>query len=214
MHYRLDYEDGDFVIVFPLPIQKSRKVSAYHQELRNAISGFHVWPEELDSKLYPALKTYYKKIALFFDFNPDLLTQKSRHHFFIATEPIEYKKQLIPGLSFLEKLLGYDYPKDESAIANSEDVISTGDPNLDIIADAILIFKVGGLENHYSLDELAKLCKQANDRLKQAEELARGETKGGDENLESEPLDDDFIKDRSRLYNWLTNLGIAVPAEF
>lgn len=214
MHYRLDYQDGDFVIVFPLPIQKSRRVSAYHQELRNAIAGLHVWPEELDSKIYPVLKTYYKKIAHFFGFNSDLLTQNSRHHFFIATEPIQYKEQLIPGLSLLEKLLGYDYPKEDRVTTDIECVISTGDPNLDIIADAILIFKVGGLENHYSLDELAKLCKQANDRLKQAEELAKGETKGGDENLEFEPLDEDFVKDQSRLYNWLTNLGVVVPTEF
>lgn len=213
MHYRLDYQDGDFVIVFPLPIQKSRRVSAYHQELRNAIAGIHVWPEELDAKIYPILKTYYRKIAHFFDINSDLLTQNSRHHFFIATEPIQYKEQLIPGLSLLEKLLGYDYPK-EDFITTDIDVVSTGDPTLDVIADAILIFKVGGLENHYSLDELAKLCKQANDRLKQAEELAKGETKGGDENLESEPLDEDFVKDQSRLYNWLTNIGVVVPAEF
>ena len=215
-HFRLDYQDGDFTLVFPLPIKESRKVAVYHQELRGAVAGLHVWPEDLDSKLYPLLKIYYHKIAVFFEINPDQLTQESRHHFFIATEPIEYKNQLIPGLSLLEKLLGYDYPKEDASelVKSSEEIITTGDPSLDIIADAILIFKIGGLENHYSLDELAKLCKQANERLKQAEESARGETKGGDENLESEALDEDFVKDKSRLYNWLTNLGIAVPVEF
>ena len=215
MHFRLDYQNGDFTLVFPLSIQQSRKVSAYHKELRRMISGVHIWPEEIDSKMYPILKLYYQKIGVFFDVNPELLTQSSRHNFFIATEPIEYKGQLIPGLSFLEQLLGYAYPKEEiSEGQTSEPIITTGDQNLDIITDAILIFKIGGLESHYSLDELAKLCKQANDRLKQAEESARGETRGGDENLESEALDDDFVKDKSRLYNWLTNLGIKVPAEF
>ena len=73
---------------------------------------------------------------------------------------------------------------------------------------------MGGLENYYSLDELSKLCKQANERLRQAEELAKEGAKGGDENLESEPLDEDFVKNKARLYNWLINLGVEVPMEF
>lgn len=215
MHYRLDYADDDFVIVFPLPIKESRKVAAYHQALRSAIAGRHVWPEESDSILFPAFKRYYQKIAGFFDIDTDRLTPISRHHFFIATEPIEYKNQKIPGLSYLEKLLGYDYPSETpSEQPTQEKIITTGDLNLDVITDAILIFKIGGLENYYSLNELVKICKQANERLKQAEELARGEAKGGDENLETEVQDEDFVKEKARLYNWLTNLGVSVPVEF
>lgn len=215
MHFRLDHLDGDFTIAFPLPIKASRKLTAYYQELRTAIVGLYTWPEKVDELMFPAFKLYYQKIAQFFDVNPEQLTQESRHHFFIATEPIEYNGQMIQGLSYLEKLLGYDYPPENKSEQPSQDVvITTGDHNLDIIADAILIFKVGGLENCYSLDELSKLCKQANERLKQAEDLARGETKGGDENLETEPEDEDFIKDRSRLYNWLSNLEVIVPTEF
>lgn len=215
MYYRLDYQDGGFELIFPLPVSQSRKVSAYHQELRSAIAGVHVWPEDLDSKIYPILKVYYENIAKFFDIDPDKLTQSSRHNFFIATEPIEYNGQLIPGLSLLEKLLGYDYPKETLTKSDfTEEVVTTGDPNLDIIADAILIFKVGGLENHYSLDELAKLCRQANERLRQAEESARGETKGGDENLEYEEQDEVFEKDKARIYNWLNNLNVFIPVEF
>ena len=215
MHYRLDHENGDFSLVFPLSIQKSRQATAYYQEFRRAIAGIHVWPEELDTTIFPQFKIYYQKIAHFFDLNPDQLTLKSRHNFFVATEPIDYKGRLIPGLSFLERLLGYDYPREDDDITQPDQaIVTTGDPTLDVIADAILIFKIGGLENHYSLNELVKLCKQANDRLKQAEDSAKGDSKGGDENLEFEILDEDFVKDKSRLYNWLTNLGVSIPVEF
>lgn len=217
MYFRLDYINDDFTIVFPLPINISRKIAAYHQELREKTAGMNIWPETLDSDIYPEFKIYYDKIAYFFDIKPEKLNQTSRHKFFIATEPIEYKKQLIPGLSYLEKLLGYDYPTetDETDTSTSGDeVITSGDTNLDIIADSLLIFKVAGLENHYSINELAKLCKQANARLKQAEDNAKKDNKGGDENLESETQDEDFIKDKAKIYNWLTNLNIEVPIEF
>ena len=215
LHFRLNYQTGNFILVFPVAIRESRKLSAYLLDLKNSIAGLHIYPEKMDDYLFPRFRYHYLKIAHFFEFDPDQLTQESRHHFFIATEPITYREQLIPGLSLLEQLLGYKYPEDgtDSKLLPQE-LITTGDLALDIIADAILIFKVGGLENHYSLDDLAKLCKQANDRLKQAEELAKGETIGGDENLENEPLDDDFVKDRSRLYNWLINFGVSVPMEF
>lgn len=215
LHFRLNYQTGDFVLVFPLAIRESRKLSAYALEIRKSIAGFHIYPEEMDHYLFPRFRYHYLKIAQFFEFDVDQLTQESRHHFFIATEPITYQGQIIPGLSLLEQLLGYKYPEEGTTPPVApQDIITTGDLALDIIADAILIFKVGGLENHYSLSDLAKLCKQANDRLKQAEELAKGETTGGDENLENEPLDDDFAKDRSRLYNWLINLSVNVPMEF
>lgn len=219
MNFRLDYDDGAFIIVFPLSIRESRKLMAYYLEFRKAIANSHVYPETLDDVLFPRFKFYYQRISQFFGFTPEKLTQISRHHFFVATEPFQYKGETVPGLSYLQRLLGYDYPNESSNSSSSIDtqhreIISTGDPNLDIVADALLIFKVGGLENYYSLEELAKLCKQANERLRQAEELAREESKGGDENLESESLDEDFVKNKARLYNWLVNLGVDVPVEF
>lgn len=216
MNFRLDYEDGDFVLVFPLPIQESRRVDAYNSEFRKAIEQYHIYPERFDEVLYPKFRIYYQKIAGFFNINSDKLTRISRHHFFVATEPIEYNNNLIPGLSYLQQLLGYNYPSPtlETKDIEGQTLITTGDPNLDIVADALLIFKVAGLENYYSLNELSKLCKQANDRLKQAEDSARGENKSGDENLASEIIDEDFAKHKARLYNWLINLGVDVPQGF
>lgn len=215
MHYILQYVNGDWDIVFAPSITQSRRIIVLARLFKEAIAKDNLWwMPEVDEILFDKYRPYYNKIGEALDITPSLLKPESRHSFFVTSKLLEYEGQPLPELSELEVLLGFR-PFEKAIAEDTEepekDIISTGDPFLDVIAQALYLFKVPNLENHYSLDDLAKMCKQINDLLKKAEDEAKEGTEAGDENLESEETDEDFVRDRARISRRLKELGVEIP---
>jgi len=216
LHHTLRYINGDWDIVFAPTIAESRRIVALMRAFKDVIASERLWwMPEVDEILFEKYRAYYDKVGAVLDIDPSLLEPESRHEFFVTSKLLKYEGQPLPELSALEILVGFR--PFERAIAEGlgdepeESPITTGDPFLDVTAQALYLFKVEGLERHYGLDDLAKMCKQINDLLKRAEDEAKQEAEAGDENLESEEIDGDFARDRARIVRRLTELGVEIP---
>lgn len=214
-YVRLDYLGDDFAIIVSPSVKESRKIIFYIEEFKNQIAicdpPINVWPESYDAELFWRFKKFYQKIGKFFDIEVEQLKEKSRHHFFIGTEPVKIKNNIRIGLSLIEQLLGFDYPKDAAAI-EIDNLTTTGDPFLDITTHALLIFKVADLNERFSLEDLHKMCKLAGDLQDRATKEDSKQSINND--LDSEPEHEDFIKNKAKIMNTLQSLGITIPAGF
>lgn len=178
----LRFADGNYVIVLPPPLLDcnhqfhSRLVRLHHLELHQAVAGQIVWPpEEVATTIYNAHSRYFQKVGALLTtaVDTDLLEPISRHLFFVCTDPLTHPelKTIVPGLSQLEQLMGYGYSSGEP---QPEPIHTTGNPELDVLVDSLLIFKQRALPlaQMLSLQDLSKACKQANDRMKASTDQA------------------------------------------
>lgn len=216
MHWcRLDFVEGDFRLLFKseIPGSKHQIIRAYHLELQQELSGMPVWtPEEADTALYKIFAPYYRKVAELLGIECDRLTQKSRHFLLVCTEPVCNDENLRPGLSFLEKLMGYSLEAKVQQESKSS-VPTTGDYVLDIKTDLYLIFKrhAPKLWKTHSLEECALLCRQANERMKDPDDIDDGEGWG----KKVEVVDDEiFLEKKQEIILGLNAIGVKVPEGF
>lgn len=208
---RLNYIDGDFILVPPPTVRVSRQliplISEFKAELKNV--DFPLWPYEYDAALFYQFRGYYHKMSDLLGIEKyEHLATECRHCFFICTKPISHNGTNRLGISLLEQLLGFGYSSETSQPKVS---MTTGNPYLDVTVYALLAFKIGGLEALYSLDDLHKMCKLAGDLHEAATNTKKDFV---DESLELEPENEDFTKIKSATMKQLSQLGIDIPEGF
>lgn len=221
--WRIDYSDGDFTLMESPSLFACDRLRAYHLELHKALEGLSVWPPEVDEVIYPQFKQYYQKVGdlLLPRVECDRLLPTSRHAFFVCTDPIKHPKteQSLPGLSGLEQIMGYSYHQDSGGEEGDKSLKGTGDPTLDILTSAVLIFKAGGiaLAKRYSREDLVKMCVYANelqklpdDKDKQKKEIAK---KFEYVNEVVEVDDPIFAENKVKIVEGLLRLGIPLPPQ-
>lgn len=215
--WTLRHLDGDFSIVTAPPVLDrnfqlhSKLIRLYHIELQSSLAGINVWPpEDVADLIYSKLPRHFQKLGALFDppIETDCLDPISRHQFFVCTDPVTipgYDKP-VPGLSGLEQIMGFTH-----ADPNAEPVkleYSTGDPELDILVDSLLIFKDRGLKlaQMLSLEDLCKVCKQGNDRM-------RVDNSEGPSEKPEEPWKENekFVERKDRISQSLNDLGVWMP---
>ena len=209
--HRLDFQDGDFLLVFEPPLAQMRELAAYHQELLKRIHQLNAyWLPECDPVFFPHFQVYYEKIAARCSppFDPSRLTSYSRHRFFVATDPVEHpemKGQLLPGVSGLEQLLGYTYHVQKP----SKPRVTSGDNEIDTVAMLALLptsTQLPWLVDRYSITDLGKLCKQVSDKSREEEVLKE---------LEDQWLQEQFDQELAgTVEEQLKAMGIVVPDGF
>ena len=62
---RLDFIDGDFVLLRPPPIAYASIVRQYHLALLGQLEGFNIYPFDcvVEEQIYQTLRLYYQKVA-------------------------------------------------------------------------------------------------------------------------------------------------------
>ncbi|HEY9662224.1 MAG TPA: hypothetical protein V6C65_27530, partial [Allocoleopsis sp.] len=197
----LDQNSG-FQLVFPPSLKRAIEIKVIQRSLIEAIGAeIPVWPveeggsvEAIDSFLYSKFQPYYEAIAAIFEMDArkrwgmtqyrldcDRLDQRARHGFFICNEPVLVGDTYRLGLSGIDALLGYSYKEGEEAPPPQETgAPSTGSAELDVLAETLLIFKRNGpkLIEDYTLEQLSKICVQASQRLKQAQDMQENKGEG------------------------------------
>jgi hypothetical protein len=217
MWKRLDFIDGDFVLLFKsdIPAHLHLQIRAYHMELQQELSGIPVWPvDEVSAVLYNNFGKYFCKVTDLLKLDCDRLTDESRHLLLVCSAPVGEGENLRPGLSYLEQLMGYSLEqKPQQSAPSSTPPPTTGDYVLDVKADLYLIFKrhAPQLWQMHSLEECALLCKQASERMKDPDE--KEDSTGWDK--KAKVVDDDiFLEKKSEVISRLSAIGVSVPEEF
>lgn len=215
--WTLKYLDGDFTIVTPPPVldanfqMHSKLVYLYLQELRSAIGAVVVWPaENVAQPIYSAYALHFRKLGAILNppIDTDLLDPISRHHFFVCTEPVavDWHDKPLPGLSGLEQLMGFAHS--DPNVERTQSATTTGDAELDVLVDTLLIFKGRGYQiaQMLGVEDLCKACKQANDRMRVASEDAES-------TVPDEPWEEnkDYLKQKDEINSQLQKLGIQMP---
>jgi hypothetical protein len=208
MFQRIDFENGDFEMVL-LPMKQHHFVAAVRDEMRSLIIPQIGWHPEMEPTLSRYLSIYYHKIAqcLLPSFNPETLTPLSRFRFFIYSEPVELEDiGPAPGLSQLDRLLGYTYQTGKTA--TTKPLITSGDSVLDLLADLLLVFKsdTQWLMERYPTQTLSQLAVQACKR--QDPELQKRLQREADQKLFEK------VNAREALRAHYERLGIPVPEDF
>jgi hypothetical protein len=172
-NWKLEFSSGQVLVVDAPPLARLKQVQAYYQILRSGLVGLPAWGISEDNNLFPIFSDCYTAIANLLrpSFNPAYLTQESRHRFFVATDPTETEKGLILGLSGLEYLLGLspheeDTPKPQSISPLAPPIPTSGEVEIDIWADLLLLFPDTGMQlaRIFPLQVLSKLIRQSSDR--------------------------------------------------
>lgn len=165
----LETRTGDEVVVKAPSILAYSKVRFLQRELLLRLEGLQVWPpEEFDAGLFGEYGHLYEAIATVLGFEAAQITPPSRHRFFICNDPVECNGEWQLGLSGLEELLSIGFLG--SAPPSNAPVFTTGEDDLDIIADLLLMFESGVDLTLFSIQEWAAIAKQASDRRAQAQE--------------------------------------------
>lgn len=167
--WRLDFNEGDFILVESPSLNICSKVRAYHLELLNLVKGLPNY--ELltsDYLLFSNLEMYYNKVCSFFNIETNKLTPESRHKFLIAANQKDNF-----WLSGLEMLMGYDFV--ESSPGNDNKVsVTSGQFDIDLLAELLLLpdtSQVRWLSESKSPSYLMKLIKQISDRSRGQEAI-------------------------------------------
>jgi len=140
------------------------------------VQQFEYWYlEAADTLLFEAHDYYYQSIANHFDpaIEVKLLTPESRHRFFVATEPVTIDGKTMPGMSQLEQLMGFSYPK-AAGKPSLEVATTTGDYCLDIEA-SLLLFRPAEahwLREAFSPTQLSAIITYANHHSSSDEEVS------------------------------------------
>lgn len=215
----------DFTLVKPPNLFKHDEVWAYLEELHKQVQGRPTWPEEADWELYPEFRGYYLKVfqAMGLDYHPDQLEYKSRHRFFIGTEPFEVNGQAIAGLCELAKLMGVK-TKDENA---SEAIDANNAPTTcgsiaeTVEVNARLVFKRYAdkiLERH-GLAAVSEMVGYASDRLRAAYDTESGKDKGTPIQTKptqkaEQPESPEFAEYKDDIAAALKSMDIPLPKDF
>lgn len=159
--YKLDFQDGDFILVPPPTVARASIIRSYHQELLVRCKDAYM---SGDRELYPRYKRYYEKVAaqLLPSFDTDRLVPSCRHDFFIGNSVIPHphlpdKKVL--SYSGLERLMGYDHALPQHG---DEIALTCGEPSIDIHALVAYLFGNDGLTliEKFDYEYLTKFCQQ------------------------------------------------------
>ena len=167
--WRLDFDNGDFILIESPSLNICSKVRAYHLELLNLVKSLPNY--ELltsDYLLFSNLEIYYNKVCSFFSIEANKLTPESRHKFLIA---VNQKDNF--WLSGLEILMGYDFVEGSSENENKVSVTS-GQFDIDLLAELLLLpdtSQVKWLCENKSPYYLMKLIKQISDRSRGQEAI-------------------------------------------
>jgi|LakMenEpi03Aug12_release.lakeMendotaPanAssembly.Ray.scaffolds.fasta_scaffold553829_2 hypothetical protein len=172
--WRLDYENGDFILIESPVFLISNKVRAYHVELLNRVKSLpYYYLPSSDTLLFENLYPYYKNLGDLLKIDIDNLVPEARHSFFIASE-----QKGNNWLSGLEKIMGYDFVETKQ---DSEDIIvSSGNFEIDILAELLLLPDTRHIEwlcKSKSPIYLSKLIKQISDRSRGEEHINELKTK-------------------------------------
>lgn len=175
----LDTEEGcprPTVIVFPPSYDRAQFIKPAVAAFRKALEGSKIYPPDLvideeldlrlDDALYTHFKYYYEHLAQLMEITVPLeeMDTVSRHEFFICTEPVpdwRNPDQSIAGISKLESLLGYSYPK--SGVSEKPPYIPSGDYESYVGAAVCLTFKSAApyLLQRYDMMFLSNMLKDA-----------------------------------------------------
>lgn len=230
-HWKLEYTDRTFDIATSPPllgkngIMRSRLIRLYHQELLKAIAEYvaslgqvDIGEDELAIALYTKFGEYYEKIGGLFEPKIDVLrlSVRSRHEFFVASfTPVEHPEtgQVLRGLSGVEQLLGMSYSFQQETDETPVDVPGdTGDAELNILTDTMLVFKSRApfLAKVLSPGELALICRRANELTKPPEDRDDATP------LKEAPIQDDevFLANKEAIAEKLKEMAIALPSAF
>lgn len=218
--WRLNYTDGDFVLIESPSLLNCDRTRSYHLELHKALEGLSVWPpEESDEQIYPKFKLYYQKLGemLTPPIDCDRLLPESRHKFFVCTDPVEHEGRMLPGLSGLEQIMGYSYSTERGEPPDK----TTGDVTLDILTSVVLTFKGGSgiaLAKRYSREDLVKMVNYAGQLLKASTD-SEDDSKDSKEIYKApaaaiEPDDPILVQNREEILVKLRSLGIHPPDGF
>jgi len=175
----LDTEEGcprPPAIVFPPSYDRAQFVKPAVAAFRKTLEGSKIYPPDLiideelgmrvDEALYTHYKYYYLHLADLMEITVPLddMEPVSRHEFFICTEPIQdwrNPEQMLAGISKLEGLLGYSYPK--SNVSEKPPFIPSGDYESYVGAAVCLTFKNAApyLLQRYDMIFLSSMLKDA-----------------------------------------------------
>ena len=221
MYIRLDFNNSDYILLFKqdIPAHRHKIIRAYHVELLQKISdsGSSVWPpEEIAEGVYKHFNLYIRKLfsVLNLKIDPDDLTPVSRHYFCICTEPIGDGDTYRPGLSLLEQLMGFSLKEVPPPDPNAPEYPTTGDEVLDVKVDLFLIFKrhAPKLWESHSLEELALMSRQANERMRDPSQESDKDWTDFKEPVEELP--ELFTQSKEIIILRLQQLNIPVPYAF
>lgn len=214
LHHRLDCFP---VIYYPPTFNKHREVRERHLLLLDKARNVNNWWVPFADPIFyseHAFKELYCAIGALM--NPpmseellDVMPSDVRHSFFIATEPVEHPalKQMVPGLSILEQLMGFRYEK-----STEKAWVTSGDSLIDLHADLLICFGADGtrhLTENYGVQYLWQLVRQYSDRQRgeKAVEERRNEALSAEKSAEFEENLDDYM-------GAVAAAGVYVPQVF
>ena len=184
----LYYTDDSILSIDSIPLSKTRRVEELHKELyRLTIKQSHFWLVSKDSFLFVAFREFYEALSDEIGVKrvEDLLP-KYRHQFFIATDPVAVGDRTLPGLSGIQKLLGYSYstnakPKKKTNAIPVADLsmVTTGDQVLDTFTALHLAFgdSATWIADNFGLPDCNKLIEHLYDRRDTESALKRIQTR-------------------------------------
>lgn len=172
--------DGRSVILrSPVFLDSHLKIREVHLLLKAAIETSPIWHESIaEESLYQAHRSLYQAIGQLLNIDTDNLSSTDRHRLFICTAAIEHGEHLIPGLSILEQLMGYEYDFSEPT-ESTEIVLSSGDNDADLIAGCHLALGENAiaLMQRFSRRKLLKILEQVNNLSNREERLKEEQSK-------------------------------------
>jgi hypothetical protein len=170
----LDFGGCPFLVAAPAFWPYHPEVRALHLELlERARASTEAWYEDLaDELLWAQHEVFYRAIGDAMGIVPSELSAPDRHRLFIATEAIHHQGQSLPGLSWLEQLMGYEY--DLSGPTSGPPPLTSGDGDADLIAACHLILGDNAIPymERFSRPKLLKILEQCNN-LSNREEIEK-----------------------------------------
>ena len=234
---KIEFIDGSFVLVRAPNTYAALDINQYYLDFKREVQGKTLWLINNDAKLAELQQTVYavysgriKQLAEMLhpglEQRCDEMALDSRHRFFVASQPIDYENEKLPGLSGLDRLLGYshkntviqkEHPEQEDDSAFIEQIIdSTGSHILDLIVDANLVFKgrADRLLKRHSPTEITNMLIYAGKRLKPPEEqLADKMESPIYRDVELPTESDGFKAKRDHVMAQLEGMGIEMPVD-
>lgn len=170
----MDFGGCAFLVTAPEFLPLHLEIRALHLELlERARASTEAWYEDLaDELLWLQHEVFYRAIGDAMGIVPSELSAPDRHQLFIATEPIEHQGQSLPGLSWLEQLMGYEY--DLRGLTSGSSPLTSGDGDADLIAACHLILGDNAIPymERFSRPKLLKILEQCNN-LSNREEIEK-----------------------------------------
>lgn len=215
----LEFNNSDYRLLFKhdIPASKHKIIRAYHIYLLEKIAAspdFPLWPPgNIPSEFYFYIEKLFTILEL--NINPIDLTPISLHLFCICTEPVLIGEESYrTGLSQLEQLMGFSLKEVPPPDPNAPEYPTTGDEILDVKVDLFLIFKrhAPKLWESHSLEELALMSRQANERMRDPNQ--ESDKDWADFKEAEEQLPELFIQSKEIILLKLKQLSIPVPYAF